>query len=117
MAFPRLRLRAHEGGMCSPREPQEAVQAHAEFRGRHVIRVSSKAGVPPTAVSAAGNRFAKAAEVLEVFVIHASFPKRGGEGLLSSPRDPPGHGEAADGRKAVHSGSREQSEEFFKGPG
>ena len=32
MAFPRYRLRAHDGGMCPSREPHEAVQAHAEFR-------------------------------------------------------------------------------------
>jgi len=82
-----------------------------------VIRVSSKAGVPPTAVAAAGNRFAKAPEVLEVFVIHTSLSKRGGKGLPSSPWDPLGRGEAADVRKAFDSVFCEQSEEFFKGPG
>ena len=116
MAFPRYRLRAHDRGMGLTREPHEAVQSHAEFRRRRVVCVSAKPCVSPAGVAAAGDRFAKAAEVLEVFVINAPISKRGGEHLFGGPRDPLGRGEAADVRKSFDSVSCEQFEEFFKGP-
>src|SRR5216117_900511 len=116
MAFPRYRLGAHDGGLGLICEPHEAVHSCAEFRRRHVVCVSAKPCVPPAGVAAAGHRFAKAAEVLEVFVINAAISKRGGDHLFGDPWDPLGRGEAADVHKSFDSLSCEQSEEFFKGP-
>src|SRR5947208_14681366 len=115
MAFPRHRLGAHDGGTPLSREPNEAVQSDAEFRRRHVVCVSSKPRISPAGVAAVDHRFAKAAEVLEVFVINAPISKRGGEHLFGGPWDPLGCGEAADVRESFDSVSCEEFEEFLKG--
>jgi len=115
MAFPRHHLGAHDGGTPLSREPNEAVQSHAEFRRRHVVCVSSKPRISPAGVAAVDHRFATAAEVLEVFVINAPISKRGGEHLFGGPWDPLGCGEAADVRESFDSVSCEEFEEFLKG--
>src|SRR5205809_6746803 len=112
MAFPRHRLDAHDGGTPLSREANEAVQSHTEFRRRHVVCVSSKPRISPAGVAAVDHRFAKAAEVLEVFVINAPVSKRGGEHLFGGPWDALGCGEAADVREPFDSLSWQHVQDF-----
>src|SRR5438876_2372610 len=72
MAFPRQRLRAHDGRPRVSRDGDESIGSGGELGSVHVVRVASKSAVSPSGVRAVWGRLSESAEILEVFVGDAS---------------------------------------------
>ena len=89
MAFPRDCLRTHDCGSRVLRLFDESIQGQNEFRRAHVVGISAEAGITPTLVPAAVDRFSIAPEVHDVLVGHSSFGKCNREVLLGSPGNAP----------------------------
>src|SRR2546421_3718965 len=114
MASPGQCLRAHDCGAPVSREPDETVQSRAEFGPSHVVRASSKSGVPPSCISTIHSGLAKPAEVFEEVVGNATSAKISGKDRLGRPRSSSRCGVMADVREVLDSMRHEEVEKFLE---
>src|SRR5579864_1487078 len=115
MAAPRNGFRAHDGGALSAGELQQALQALAEVRAGHVIRVAAEGSVAPAEIRGIFPRVAQAAEALQMEVADSLFAERSGEGVGIELRNATRPGNAANIDEKLHAVRGEDGEKFLDG--
>jgi hypothetical protein len=117
MAAPGNRFRAHDGATLPSRELDEFRERRIEFRSLHVIRVSTKAIVPPSRIDGTFFRVTQAAELFSVNVSNMSLTQRILERIGIELRITPRTRDRSDINNALHAVRVEQSEELIERPG
>lgn len=113
MALPPQGFGAHDGGALCAGESEQALDAGAEFRGHHEIRIAAKSFIAPDGVWGIRARPAASAEFGKMDIIDARIGKRFGEIFLAEMRQAARAGKTADVSEGLDALGSEHFEELF----